>query len=257
MKAPIFSYDHSLRRRLGERRRVLHQRPAIRPSTQGALFIADYSRRWIRYLTFDAQGQATVHPFGAADSGPVQVIVGPDSNLYWMKYSSTGGELRRVRYTGAGNTPPVVVIEATPTIGVAPLSVSFDSTGSYDPDAQPSPTTGTSATAPRRARRTLPTRTTAGVYDAVLTLTEQTAPFASNSETVRITVGTNPPLATILTPQDGGTYRVGDVIAFAGSATEGSDPVPADQITWELRTHHNQHLHYDALPAAPDVLDPS
>ena len=55
------------------------------PEYDGALFIADYNRRWIRYLTFDAQGKATVHPFGAADTGPVQVVVGPDSNLYWMQ----------------------------------------------------------------------------------------------------------------------------------------------------------------------------
>jgi PKD repeat protein len=144
-----------------------------------------------------------------------------------MKYQSTGGELRRVRYTGAGNTPPVVIVEATPTIGVAPLSVSFDGSASYDPDAQDfsydwdfDDGASSSAASPSHVYQE------AGVYDAVLTLTEETAPFASSSDTVRITVGTSPPLATILAPVDGDSYRVGDEIDFAARATAGAIPSP-------------------------------
>ena len=258
VKAPTFSYDHSGGTGASANGGAFYTGGPYPPEYDGALFIADYNRRWIRYLTFDAQGKATVHPFGAAGIGPVQVVVGPDSNLYWMQYLSSGGELRRVRYTGAGNTPPVVVIEATPTIGVAPLSVSFDGSASYDPDAQAFDSDwdfadGASST------QVSPTHVyqEAGVYDAVLTLTEQTAPFASNSETVRITVGTSPPLATIVAPQDGDTYRVGDEIAFSASATAAGDPVPADQLTWELRTHHNQHLHYDSLASSAAPGDPN
>ena len=96
----------------------------------------------------------------------------------------------------------------------------------------------------------------AGVYDAVLTLTEETAPFASSSDTVRITVGTSPPLATILAPEDGASYRVGDEIDFAASATAAGDPVPASQLSWELRTVHNQHLHFDNLASGAAPGDP-
>jgi PKD repeat protein len=46
---------------------------------------------------------------------------------------SDGGTIRRVQYSG-GNQPPVVRATANPTSGPTPLSVSFDGTGSSDPD---------------------------------------------------------------------------------------------------------------------------
>jgi len=259
VKAPTFTYDHSAGG--ASANGGAFYTGSTYPSVyQGALFIADYNRRWIRYLTFDAQGQATVHPFGtesSSSSGPVQLITGLDTNLYWMKYASSGGELRRVRYTGGGNTPPVVVADAAPRIGFAPLAVAFDANASYDPDAQPLAYEwdfGDGATSTEKNPSHV--YATPGVYDAVLTVSEQTAPFASNSASVRITAGNNPPLASIAEPADGATYRVGDAIAFSGGATAGGDPVPAAQLSWELRTLHNQHAHFDGLDAAPDPLDP-
>jgi glucose/arabinose dehydrogenase len=214
---------------------------------RGALFVADYNRRWIRYLTFDAQGRATAYPFAqeSTSNGPVQLVTGPDTNLYWMRYGSSGGEVRRIRYVGAGNTPPVVQVAATPTIGQAPMPVTFTSTGSYDPDAQPFTYTwdfgdGATSSSPNPAH----TFTTPGVYDVRLTLTETTAPFATAAETVRVTVGSNPPLATILTPPDGTTYAVGDTLTFTGSGTSGGAALPASALSWEIRHRHNEHVHY-------------
>jgi glucose/arabinose dehydrogenase/chitodextrinase len=261
VKAPVFSYFHGLAGNASANAGAFYAGSTYPAAYQGALFIADYGRDWIRYLTFDAQGNATVHPFGVtaeAYAPPVQVIVGPDSNLYWMQYSGEGGAVRRIRYTGAGNTPPVVMIEADPTVGLTPLTVSFDSNASYDPDAQPLAYAwdfGDGATS--NERNPSHTYLTAGTYDATLTLTEQSPPGASNSESVRITVGNNPPLAAILTPADGASYRVGDVILFSGTATSGSNPVPATQQSWELRTVHDQHFHYDTLPSAASPGDPN
>ncbi len=82
---------------------------------RGAMFIADYNDRWIRYLKFDAQGRATKSNFGTDPSfGPVQLITGPDTNIYWMRYDDNGGEVRRIRYAGAGNTPPVADVQSHP-----------------------------------------------------------------------------------------------------------------------------------------------
>ena len=91
---------------------------------QNAEFILDYNRLWIRYLTFDAQGHATINNFGKENSaGMVQVLTGPDSNLYVVVLNGSGSQVRRIRYVGAGNTPPTAVANATPTIGTAPLTV--------------------------------------------------------------------------------------------------------------------------------------
>ena len=45
----------------------------------------------------------------------MQLITGPDTNIYWMRYDDNGGEVRRIRSVGAGNTPPVAEVRATPT----------------------------------------------------------------------------------------------------------------------------------------------
>jgi Glucose/sorbosone dehydrogenases len=77
-----------------------------------ALFIADNIRDWIKYLTFDLQGKATLNDF-AGDVTPgsskellQQVTIGRDSNLYYVFFytnpasSSSMGEIRRILYTG-------------------------------------------------------------------------------------------------------------------------------------------------------------
>jgi len=65
---------------------------------------------------------------------------------------------------------------------------------------------------------------------------------------VVVTVGHNPPLATITAPADGASYRIGDTITYAGFATEAGVPIDPSQLSWELRQHHNEHAHFDGLP---------
>jgi PKD repeat protein len=257
VRAPVFSYQHSGFDGAGTtggasaNAGTFYVGTAYPAAYQNALFILDYNRRWIRYLTFNAQGQATVHNFGRETvDGMVQVLTGPDSNLYVVVLNATGSQVRRIRYVAGGNTPPTAVASATPTIGTAPLDVAFSSLGSFDPDAQSLSYfwefgDGDTSTAPH------PTHVydASGVYTATLTVTELTAPFASREDDVVITVGNEPPLATILTPPEGTTYAIGDVIAYSGSGMAGGEPVDPSQLSWALRLHHNQHQHFQALPA--------
>jgi PKD repeat protein len=219
---------------------------------QNALFIADYSRRWVRYLRFDAQGVATVFNFvkESAD-GLVQVLRGPDTNLYFVIYHSTGSQVRRVRYTAGGNTPPTAVATAEPTSGSLPLTVAFSAVGSYDPDAQPLAFAwdfddGATSSLENPSH----TYTASGTYTATLTVTEQSAPFASTTESVVITVGAVPPVASITSPADGATFAIGNVVTYAGTASAGGFPLPPSALSWQLREHHNEHLHFTALPNA-------
>ena len=70
---------------------------------QGKYFYADYARGWIRYLGVDGSNNLTSGPtdFATAADGPVDLVVGPDTNLYYIAINS--GELRRIRY---GTPPP-------------------------------------------------------------------------------------------------------------------------------------------------------
>ncbi len=219
------------------------------PLFQNAFFFSDYSRRWIRFLTFDAQGVPTVGNFARSTvDGPVQVLQGPDTNLYVLLLGGPG-ELRRIRYTAGGNTPPTAVPTATPSSGAAPLAVAFTGQGSYDPDAQPLAFhwafgDGASSTLENPTHSYAST----GTFTATLTVTEQTAPFASGSENVVITVGAVPPVAVIAQPLTGSTFAIGNVINYAGSASAGGAPLPDSALTWQRRMHHNEHIHFDPLP---------
>lgn len=259
VRAPAYAYDHS-GGGASANAGAVYTGQTYPAAYRGALFYADYNRRWIRYLTFDGAGRATSSTFAqeSTSAGPVQLTVGPDTNLYWMRYASSGGEVRRIRYVGAGNTPPVPQVAATPTIGQAPMPVSFSSDGSYDPDAQPFTYAwdfrdGSTSTAPDPQH----TFTAPGVYDVTLTLTETTAPFASAISTVRVTVGSNPPLARIVTPPDGTAYAVGDTLTFQGTGTSGGAPLPATALSWEIRHRHNEHVHYSTPASAPSTSDPN
>ena len=54
----------------------------------------------------------------------------------------------------------------------------------------------------------------------------------------------NPPIATILTPQDGITFQAGDVISFSGAATDQEDgTLPASAYTWNIDFLHEGHVH--------------
>lgn len=255
VRPPVFSYNHStdgygVSGGASANAGAFYTGAVYPALWRDALFMLDYNRRWIRALHFDALGRATVNNFARESTdGMVQVLAGPDTNLYVVVYKSTGSQVRRIRYTAGGNTPPTAVVGATPTIGTAPLDVAFSSLGSFEPDSQPlsyawSFGDGATSTAPHPVH----SYAAPGIYTATLMLAETTSPFATRQADVVVTVGHNPPLATISSPADGAIYRIGDTIVYAGVATEAGVPLDPSQLSWELRQHHNEHIHFDALP---------
>jgi PKD repeat protein len=118
------------------------------------------------------------------------------------------------------NQPPVAVASATPTTGVAPLAVTFSSAGSTDSDGSIASFAwsfgdGTSATGPTAAR----TYSTAGVYRATLTVTDDKG--ATHAATVTITVtGTTenrPPVALAAAAPATGAAPLPVVFSSVGS----------------------------------------
>ena len=69
--------------------------------------------------------------FVAGAANPVNLENGPGGDLFYVDFD--GGTIRRISYASA-NQPPTAVATATPTTGPAPLTVTFDGTGSTDPD---------------------------------------------------------------------------------------------------------------------------
>lgn len=56
--------------------------------------------------------------------------------------------------------------------------------------------------------------------------------------------GNQPPVASITSPAAGSTFRAGDTLTFAGSATDAEDGVlAATNLTWWAELHHDNHTH--------------
>jgi glucose/arabinose dehydrogenase len=217
---------------------------------RGALFFADYSRDCIWAMLPGADGvpnPATIRTFADGAANPVHLQFGPGGDLFYADFD--GGTIRRVSFT-AGNQPPTARATGTPTSGSAPLTVQFDGSGSSDPDAADTLSYAwdldgdgqyddSTAVAPSY------TYTSQGVYTASLRVTDSHG--ASSTVAVTITVGNTPPTATINSPIAGTTWKVGDGVQFAGSATDAEDgPLSPSALHWDLILHHcpsNCHTH--------------
>jgi glucose/arabinose dehydrogenase len=206
---------------------------------QGAYFWGDYAMNWMNSLRVDANDNlvgGSVSAFGTAMSNPVDIEMGPDGNLYYLGIGT--GELIRVVFNN-GNSPPVANASASPTSGLAPLNVQFSSAGSSDPDGDPIVTTWNFGDGTANSTQTNPSHTYAanGSYTATLTVTDGRG--GSTSDTVPISVGNRGPTATITAPAASLRYKVGDVITYAGSATDPEDgTIPGSRLAWQITIQH-------------------
>jgi glucose/arabinose dehydrogenase len=105
------------------------------PGFDGAYLFGDFVCGEIFELAF-LGGAWTAADFGQSLGGVTTMIFGPHGNgraLYYANFN--GGQVRRIAYAEAGNAPPAAMAAAAPTSGQLPLTVTFDATGSSDPDA--------------------------------------------------------------------------------------------------------------------------
>jgi PKD repeat protein len=148
------------------------------------------------------------------------------------------------------NQPPTAVISATPTSGTAPLTVSFGSAGSSDPesgaltyawdldgDGQFDDGTGSTASF---------TYTSGGTFTPVLRVTDPLGASDTDSTTINVT-GNQAPVPVITAPSTSLRWTVGELVAYAGSATDPEDGVlPASALSWAVTIQHcpsNCHTH--------------
>jgi glucose/arabinose dehydrogenase len=213
----------------------------------GALFFADHTRNEIWAMMPGTNGlpdPANIQSFvgvdatGGAAGHPVDLKIGPGGDLFYVDMDE--GTVHRITYTAA-NQPPTAVITASPTNGPTPLTVSFDGTGSTDPEGKPlsyswdlngdgtfGDATGSTASY---------TYTTAGVYHPSLRVTDDQG--ATDTTSVTVTAGNTAPVPVIDLPASGLTWKVGDTIDFSGHATDAQDgTLPASALSWSFIIHH-------------------
>ena len=222
----------------------------------GNYFYGDYAQGFVRRLTLNPNGTvASAQNFWPADGSQddpligdiVKVLMGPDGSIYYVDIGFTeshqpnGAAIRRIRYA-ASNLPPVCVASAAPTAGPAPLQVNFSSAGSFDPEGAPLSylwTFGDGFTSNLPAA--VHTFNAAGPYVAHLTVSDGTSSTLSND--LGISVGA-PPVPAITSPQDGSSFRAGDVISFSGSAVDPEQgPLGSSALSWTILFRHDDHIH--------------
>ncbi|MEJ7818421.1 MAG: PKD domain-containing protein, partial [Thermoleophilaceae bacterium] len=208
---------------------------------RGTAFYGDFEARTIRRLIFDAGGKvARTEPFATGSEWMVDLEAGPTGNLVTVDIAY--GVIREIVYSP--NREPKAVATATPRSGTAPLNVSFDATGSTDPDNDTlsydwdfgDGTAHSSASKPSHSY------SRAGGFTATLTVTDGKG--GRDSTTMQITPGESRPTATISAPLDESTYRDGAAIDLAGSATDAQDGgLDGSQLEWKIVLHHDTHIH--------------
>src|SRR5262249_47335086 len=94
---------------------------------QGSYLFAHYGQSWIRLAKVDASDNVTqFQNVGSSMDNPVDMVADPVSkDIFYV--SITTGKVRRIRYVGPPNNPPVAQVAASPTTGSAPLTVNFSS----------------------------------------------------------------------------------------------------------------------------------
>lgn len=176
----------------------------------------------------------------------VALRFGPYGNTQALYYATrNGSEIRRIAYTGTLNRSPVAVASADRTSGALTLTVQFDGSGSSDPDGDPityqwdfqdDGTVDSTAVAPSFDY------TTAGTFTARLTVSDDKG--LTSSTTLRIDAGNMPPAPTLLAPEDGTRFAVGETLILQGAAIDPEDgPLPDSALTWEVIRHHALHTH--------------
>ncbi|HTE24215.1 ThuA domain-containing protein [Flavitalea sp.] len=172
---------------------------------EGKWFITEWLRGWILVVTIDENGNyKSMEQFmpSAKFDGPLDMTFGHDGSLYLLEYgkgwfkANEDAKLVRIEYNG-GNRKPVVKVQAEKMAGSLPFKVVLSSKGSYDYDKDElkfewkiSNKDGSLAQTAKGTDASF-TLTKAGVYDAVLTVTDEHG--ANNSASLELIGGNEPP----------------------------------------------------------------
>ncbi|MBM0232432.1 ThuA domain-containing protein [Micromonospora sp. STR1_7] len=241
MGGPVYRYDANLN--------STRKWPAY---YDGKALLGEWNQNKMYTMQVTADGKSLVDInqllTGMTMVRPMDFEFGPDGALYLIEWGSGfGGNndnsgVYRIDYI-AGDRAPIAAASATPTSGAAPLTVTFSSAGSRDPDGGTLTYAWTFGDG-QTSTEANPTHTyaTAGNYTAQLTVTNPKGRTAVAN--VPITVGNTSPTVTIEFPPDGGFFDWGDQVRYTIKVTDPEDgEIDCDRVNLQVLLGHDEHAH--------------
>jgi cytochrome c len=180
---------------------------------------------------------------------PMDMEFGPDGALYVLEYGdgffseNPDAQLARIDFV-RGNYTPVPQVTAEPTTGLAPLTVTFSSAGTTDPDGDPI-TYAWDFDMDGTVDSTEPNPTFTyeenGVFDATLRVTDSTGRSAAAS--VAIIIGNTAPIVELTTsPAPGEPFQFGQQVTYTVTVTDDA-PVDCSTVSVGYILGHDEHGH--------------
>jgi cytochrome c len=211
----------------------------------------EWTRDYVQEFTLGAENEVTaireVLPSIVFDN-PMDLEFGPDGSLYVLEYGdgyfaeNPEAQLARIDYV-RGNRTPLPKITATPTVGEAPLTVTFSSAGTTDPDGDSLRYAwdfNADGIVDSRQANAVYTFTENGNYRPTLKVTDPTGRWASAE--VLLPVGTAAPKVTIDAPTAGQPFQFGDTVNFQVTVVD-DQPVDCSRVTVTYVLGHDEHGH--------------
>jgi glucose/arabinose dehydrogenase len=211
----------------------------------------EWTRDYVQEFTLGADNAVTsireVLPSVIFDN-PMDLEFGPDGALYVLEYGdgyfaeNPEAQLARIDYV-RGNRTPLPKITATPTLGEAPLTVTFSSAGTTDPDGDSLRYAwdfNADGVVDSRQPNAVYTFTENGNYRPTLKVTDPTGRWASAE--VLLPVGTAAPQVTIVAPAEGQPFEFGDTVNFEVTVVD-DQPVDCSRVTVTFVLGHDEHGH--------------
>ena len=207
---------------------------------RNGLFVSDYARECIMFFPLGSDGSpdpTKMQVFADHAGALVDLQVAPDGAIYYPDIAT--GTVDRISYP-AGNHTPTAKATATPDHGPTPLTVSFDASGSSDPDGTALTYSwdldGDGTFGDSTAVKPTHTYTTPGDYTVRVQVTDPGG--LTDVASIPIRAG-DPPVPVIDSPSAALTWATGDTIAYAGHATDGQgNALPASALSWQLNVRH-------------------
>lgn len=206
---------------------------SVFPKAYGnVVFFGDYNRRDIEAVTFDPTYGTEINDtvFDPAAGTIADLQEGPDGNLYYV--SIFEGTFTKI--SAPGPFAPTAAAAATPSAGLAPLTVQLSSAGSQGPFGGPLTYSWDFGDGSPVSTAANPSHQYSQNGTFTATVTVGSGGQTSQAST-KVVVGHAPPTGSITSPPANATYTAGSTVGFSGTATDPVDgTLPASAYTWQV-----------------------